>query len=208
MDDTPKTRCARKAAADHPVEHGHLEQVAFLADALFDAFQPLHGLGGWQREMLCCAALLHDLGLSVSVSKHHKHSLILILQTPLPALTTDERLIVANLARYHRKAWPKDKHAHFAELQPAARDLVLHLAPILRIADGLDRAHENAVDRVAAQPQAPGRWTLDIYGSGDLGFAAWGGSRKAGHFEKVYAVSLAIEPRGPAMAADAGGGSG
>ncbi len=50
-----------------------------------------------------------------------------------------EREIVANVARYHRKALPKPRHENFARLSGADQELVGKLGGILRLADGLDR---------------------------------------------------------------------
>lgn len=176
-----------------------MEQVVRLCGALFDLLQPLHGMGPRDCELLCCAALVHDIGLSVSPSGHHKHSRDLILRSDLPALSTQERDIIANLARYHRKAQPAQKHGAFRGLTSQAQGLVRRLAAMLRPADGLDRAHENAVGAVEASAAAPTLWVVGLYGPGDLGYAAWGANRKAGMFKEVYGVELRFEPRGPVL---------
>ena len=197
LPDTPKVHSALALARQHPDELLHLEQVARLAGLLFDALAPIHGLGQHQRELLLCAGLLHDVGISISFAKHHKHSLRLIRQSDLPALTADERLVVANVARYHRKAKPKASHPDFAELPDGLQDTVRRLAAILRLADGLDRAHENAVTDLSARPLAPDHWQIDIQGHGDLAFAVWGAERKAGLFGDVYGVALRVQSQGP-----------
>ncbi len=169
-----------------------MKQVVRLVEMLFDACQPLHGLGQRERELLTCAALLHDIGLSVGVLSHHKHSQRLILEAALPALTDEERAIVANVARYHRKALPSEKHPPFAELSPRDREVVRHLAALLRVADGLDRAHEDAVEILTASPAGKDAWTLRIFGPGNLDLAAQGVLRKADLFEAAFGVKLRI----------------
>jgi exopolyphosphatase/guanosine-5'-triphosphate,3'-diphosphate pyrophosphatase len=191
---TPRIQCALAVARQYPEELMHLEQVARLSERLFDALQPLHQMGQRERELLCCAALLHDIGLRVSISSHHRHSLTLILESDLHALAAEERRLVANVARYHRKAAPSEKHPHFRDLPAESRELVRRLAAILRIADGLDRAHENAVSEIEASPAGPAVWTVRVSGRGDLAYAAWGAMRKADLFGDVYGVKLRIEP--------------
>ncbi|NQT88570.1 exopolyphosphatase, partial [bacterium] len=72
---------ARLASAQHLAravfasEIGHLRHVALLSEKLFRVFQPLHGLGDDALELLCCAAWLHDVGITVDPQGHHKHSL-------------------------------------------------------------------------------------------------------------------------------------
>jgi len=196
MHESPKVECALALARQYTEEIMHLEQVARLSAALFDALRPIHALGPHERDLLCCAALLHDIGISVDYSGHHKHSLRLILQSSLPVLTREERETVANIARYHRKAEPKKKHKAFAGLSPQSRDLVCRLAAILRLADGLDRAHENAVTDVEATTNTRELCMIGIYGYGDISYAAWGAERKARLFEDVYGVKLRFEVRG------------
>ena len=197
---SPKVACALAAAQEHPEELMHLLQVARLSAMLFDALEPLHKMGSWERDLLCCAALLHDVGIAVSFSGHHKHSLRLIQKAELPALTAQERDVVANVARYHRKAKPKAKHKSFARLAEDQQALARRLAAILRLADGLDRAHENAVAHVEADAASPEHWEIDLYGHGDLGFAVWGAARKAGLFEDVYGAAVRFEAKGPPSA--------
>jgi exopolyphosphatase/guanosine-5'-triphosphate,3'-diphosphate pyrophosphatase len=177
-----------------------MEQVARLCGALFDAFTEVHLLGPHDRDLLQCAALLHDVGLSVSPdsSGHHKRSLRMIQGMYLPALSREERNIVANVARYHRKSPPNRKHKWFRALLPGGQKRVVRLAPILRVADGLDRGHENAVLEIRARfGRPPVRCRIELYGRGDLAYAAWGAQRKADLLEETYSVSLSFDPRGP-----------
>ncbi len=197
LSEARKTACALVAARTCPEIQAHLEQVERLAVGLFDAFAPLHHMGLYERGLVSCAALLHDIGISVSFKGHHKHSRRLIMRADLPAITTREREIVANVARYHRKARPSSKHKAFRVLPRESQDLVSRLAAILRIADGLDRAHENQVTEVRADCVSPTLWTLKISGGGDLQFAAWAARRKAGFFEDLYNVRLLIKPKSP-----------
>jgi len=194
MELTPKVRCALAVARQYPENLGHVEQVARVCERLFDALRPLHGLGDCEGELLLCAALLHDIGLSLGLSGHHRTSFQLILQAELPALSAGERLIVANVARYHRKSHPSPRHEHFAELAPPEQETVRRLAALLRVADGLDRAHENAVTDADASPAGENAWIIRVSGSGDLDTAIWGASRKAGLFEEVYGVKLRMAP--------------
>ncbi|NLF37883.1 HD domain-containing protein [bacterium] len=196
IESSEKTACARAAARAYPDERGHCERVALLAALLFDQLKPLHRLGEPMRELLVCAALLHDIGISVSFNKHHKHSLDLILRAALPALTRREKQIAANVARYHRKALPAMKHSAFRVLQPQDREAVRKLGALIRVADGLDRAHENAVSAISAVQTTPDQWELVISGSGDLDYAADSGMRKRDLFEDVFDVGLSITTKG------------
>jgi exopolyphosphatase/guanosine-5'-triphosphate,3'-diphosphate pyrophosphatase len=127
-------------------EPEHSAHVARLALSLFDQTQVLHGLDETHREYLEAGALLANVGLFVSHSRHHLHSYYLIRNTERLAGFTDTEIeIIAQLARYHRKSSPNPSHPEFAALPPADQAVVRTLAGILRIAIGLDRSHEARV---------------------------------------------------------------
>ena len=193
---SPKVRSAFQAARICPSERAHMEQVARLAAQLFDAAQPLHGLGPAERDLLVCAALMHDIGFAVSEQGHHKYSMRVIVKAEIPTLTRDERLIVANVARYHRKGLPKMQHPRFAELRPAGRKVVRALAALLRVADGLDRIHENAVAGLALSLPSDESADLVIAGPGNLAEAGAGALRKANLFEKTFGRRLQVRVEG------------
>ncbi len=125
----------------------HCEQVADLALALFDQMGgAASDLPEEAREVLHAAALLHEVGYLISHSRHHKHAYHIITHADLPGWSGRETELVANVARYHRRAFPKKKHANFGRLSPEERRLVRVLSAVLRIADGMDRTHAQAID--------------------------------------------------------------
>jgi len=56
-----------------------------------------------------------------------------------------EKTIIANIARYHRGSLPKEKHTDYMQLSEKERRGVAQLGAILRLAEALDRGHENHV---------------------------------------------------------------
>ena len=179
------------AAFDWDVLHGR--HVRAVAAQLFDALAPLHGLGPAERELLEAAALLHDIGWSVSHAKHHKHSYRLIHESrrTLNSFTAREIELIANIARYHRKALPALKHEPFAVLAPDNQELVRKLAALLRVADGLDRPHRQAVRQVAGQISGE-TVTLQLQVQFDPAAHQAGGERKRDLFEQVYRRRLVV----------------
>lgn len=133
-------------------EPHHVRHVAGLADQLFEALGDLHGLSGQDRFLLEAAALLHDIGWSVARhgSGHHRESARLIREHQWQHLPQAAVTLIAQVARYHRKSPPSLEHEEFAALSPAERHRVQQLAALLRIADGLDRSHQQCVVRVSA----------------------------------------------------------
>lgn len=134
------TRCR------YPAEHSH--KVARLAGQIFRQTTHLHGLGDAEAKLLQYACILHDIGYHIGYSKHHKHGYYLVMSCDLHGFAHDERHVLAQLVRYHRRAVPKNSHPEFAALPPAKRKIVRYLASILRIADGLDQSHFSNVVEV------------------------------------------------------------
>jgi exopolyphosphatase/guanosine-5'-triphosphate,3'-diphosphate pyrophosphatase len=185
----------------------HCQHVAALADQLFDALRDVLDLPEEGRGLLTAAALLHDVGYVINHSKHHKHAYHLILHGDLRGYTPREVDVVANVARYHRRAFPKKSHANFARLEKADRRLVRRLAAILRVADGLDRTHTRRVTAVACEPRRGGVRVL-VTAASDPRVEIWDAERKASLLQRVLDGSLefrwtrAEQRRRPSRAVD------
>jgi exopolyphosphatase/guanosine-5'-triphosphate,3'-diphosphate pyrophosphatase len=126
-------------------EQKHAEQVARIALRLFDELQDLHRLGRTERSWLKTAGLLHDIGWIEGRKKHHKTARRIILETALLPLGLRARRILGEIVRYHRKALPQLGHRGFRALTMDNRKVVLVLAGLLRVADGLDVSHASVV---------------------------------------------------------------
>jgi exopolyphosphatase/pppGpp-phosphohydrolase len=134
-------------------EPSHSDHVAELALQLFDGLAAWHALGDRERALLDCAALLHDIGWSQTPDGrgHHKQSARLVREHAWRHLAAGEVLLVAQVARYHRKAIPKAEHADFHALPVPAQRQVMILGGILRVADALDRTHTQKIERLTAK---------------------------------------------------------
>ena len=140
-----KLRGAHAVGKRFGYEEAHAHQVTRLAETIFDALAASANLTRHQRLLLSAAALLHDVGYHIAHESHHKHSFYLIENSELTGFSESERALIANVARYHKGSLPKEQHRHYAELSAADRLTVSRLAGILRIADALDRRHDNRV---------------------------------------------------------------
>ncbi|HJT17510.1 MAG TPA: Ppx/GppA phosphatase family protein, partial [Thermoanaerobaculia bacterium] len=81
----------------------HAQHVARLARRIFNQTRSLHRLGDEFGELLEHAAMLHESGMHVSDRGYHKHTYYLIRHADLRGFTEDQLIVVANVARYHRK---------------------------------------------------------------------------------------------------------
>jgi exopolyphosphatase/pppGpp-phosphohydrolase len=136
-------------------EPHHVQHVAQLSLRLFDELEDLHGLDDHNRLILEAAAMLHDIGWSAAPDGqgHHRQSARLIREHGWKSFNAESVTLIAQVARYHRKSAPELEHEEFAALSPAERLRVQQLAALLRIADGLDRGHQQHVLDVTVEIQ-------------------------------------------------------
>ncbi len=173
----------------------HARQVARLSLQLFDQLKAFHGLAAREREWLEYAALLHDIGTHISYERHHKHSYYLIKNGDLRGFEPSEIDIIALVARYHRQAPPRKSHEGFGTLPRSARRVVRILGALLRLAEGLDRSHAQAITsvrvRAAAKARAP--WVIRLRAGGDAELELWAAHRHVAVLAALLNRSIEFE---------------
>lgn len=171
---------------------GHQRHVARLGLVLFEKLAPLHGLTPADRDVLWAAAMLHSVGRFVAKTNRHKHGAYLIRNSPLEGWRDDERELIAQVARYHRRSLPKPSHPEYVALAPAERARVDALAALLRLADGLDATHQGAVGDIAVRAET-GRITIAAQAESDVSGELAAAMEKADLFERAFGVRVAFE---------------
>jgi exopolyphosphatase/guanosine-5'-triphosphate,3'-diphosphate pyrophosphatase len=172
----------------------HAEQVARLAVRLFDITAPVHNLGEREREWLEFAALLHDVGYSIHFERHHKHSHYLITTANLDAFDSREIEVIAEVARYHRGAPPKARHATFAALRSWQQRTIEILAAILRIANALDRTHAARVVELYAALKKRRTVTIEVLSPYDVGLELAAARHRSDLFEELTGREIRFRP--------------
>jgi exopolyphosphatase / guanosine-5'-triphosphate,3'-diphosphate pyrophosphatase len=170
----------------------HGRKVADLAGMIFAALQPVHQLPAAAGKLIEAAAYLHDVGHYVSNAAHHKHSWYVVANSDMPGFTERERLLIAALCRYHRKALPSPDHNSFQALTADERRLLTMAIPILRLADNLDRSHDQRVRRVDCRFRDGGEVLLQVHSEGDIDLETWAAERVGDTFSQIYSRGLAI----------------
>jgi exopolyphosphatase / guanosine-5'-triphosphate,3'-diphosphate pyrophosphatase len=181
-------------AIQYEADLDHSEHVARLALQMHESlvgaglFEPEPG----EQELLWAAAMLHDVGMTISYDDHHKHSHYLIISAELPGFDPRERALIAQISRYHRKGAPK-----LGEMAVLAREgdeeLLDRCAVILRLAEHLERGRDQSVREARLRANGDGvdlhldaagdltlpRWSVERYGDGEV-------------FERVFGRRLVI----------------
>jgi exopolyphosphatase/guanosine-5'-triphosphate,3'-diphosphate pyrophosphatase len=167
----------------------HARAVAHLAARLFDELKDEHGLDPRDRLLLEVAALLHNIGVFVGLRAHHKHAQYLIQASDIFGLSSDDRAIIANVARYHRRGLPQQSHLPYMALDRTERVRVNKLAALLRIANALDAEHGQKVQDLHVKA-ADGAWLLEVQGIGDLAMERMKVEARSDLFHDVFGRTL------------------
>ena len=128
----------------------HPQEVRRLAMMIFDGVnETLKEMSNKQRTYLENAALLHDIGYYIDSKSHNKHSQKMILDYGLEDFNERQKEIISCICRYHRGSLPdKKEHEVYCHFDKKDRKIVKRLGGILRIADGLDRAHVSLIKKI------------------------------------------------------------
>lgn len=183
---------AMAVAEKYGVSPEHAQNVADLAVALFDQLQADHGLGARDRLLLGLAGLLHEVGSVVSSRAHHKHSYYLISNSEIFGLSRDETMMVAHIARYHRRGVPKPSHVEYMALPRKTRVVINKLAALLRMADALAGGHLRQVSDLRFERQAD-ELVVYVPGGADLLLERKAMASKGDLFEDIYGMKVRLE---------------
>ena len=186
-----RTQIVEQFARSCGTDVAHARQVAKLSVAIFDQLVPVTDLEPSDRETLVFAALLQDVGYLINYQQHHKHTYQLIVNSTLAGFRRHELEIIANVARYHRGARPKVKHANFRKLPKGDRHRVRQLSAILRLAGALDRGHMQRVTSVNLDSYDE-IVDVNVFANDDVDLEIWSARSMAHLFERAFSKRLVV----------------
>jgi exopolyphosphatase/guanosine-5'-triphosphate,3'-diphosphate pyrophosphatase len=106
----------------------------------------------------------------------------LIKNGDLRGFDPQETEVVALVARYHRQATPKKSHDGFGDLNGTLRSTVRVLSAILRLAEGLDRSHAQALAGIDLFPRGDD-YLARLRTEGDAELELWAAHRHVAPLE-------------------------
>lgn len=174
----------------------HTKEVERIADAVFGAMKKYHGMGERERLLLRLAAILHDCGKFVNITKGTESSYQIIMATEIIGISHLEREILANVVRYNIQEYAYDEVKLTTDLSQyegqgnTRRELTILIAKltaILRLANSLDRSHKQKLKdcRVAVRG---GRLVITTAYEDSLVLEKYSLDMKADFFEEVFGI--------------------
>lgn len=186
-------RIAYTIGEKYKFDKKHAVNVTNNALRFFDETEEIHGLEPRDRLILQLAGILHDIGKYISLKQHYKHSYYILKSSDILGLSTEENRIIAYIARYHSyKSISLDTNL---KLNKAAHMKVLKLTALLRLADSLDRSHNQPVTHFSVEHKNS-QLLIHIEGFENLDFEIWSLEAKSDLFEKIFGIQPVIKRKG------------
>ena len=189
---SPRERSVLQLARSCGINEHHARTVARLAQELFSSGKQcgLHAYSSPEEDLLVYATFLHDVGSFISYHNHHIHSYYVIRNTDIPGFLPRELLMMAFIARYHRKKPPKKRTFAVLPLEPGDRERIRVLSALLRMAESLDRSHAGLIRHARFLSTSPTGAVLEITAVGECQLELSGIENEADHFERVFGKTL------------------
>jgi exopolyphosphatase/guanosine-5'-triphosphate,3'-diphosphate pyrophosphatase len=195
-----RQRTVLHLAQRYKVDVPRAERVAAYAQSLYTQSQGLlHSDDGGGRQLLWAAAMLHSCGQHINTGAYHKHSWYLIRHGELLGYSDSEHLMVAAIARYHRRSLPKKRHESWQLIEGREqRRTVAAMALLLRLAVALDRRPEPVLAGLQLRREGDNRCSIRLepmQAGQDLSLERWSLAACAPAVEEAVGVRLSVEER-------------
>lgn len=127
----PRAGSIDALASRYGVDRAQMRRVEATALALFDQVAKAWKLGPECREWLSWASRVHELGLAIAHSQHHKHGGYILRHADLAGFSRQEQQLLAAIVEAHRR---KPEKALLTALPTRYRSLARYSTALLRLA--------------------------------------------------------------------------
>lgn len=128
-----RMRTTEALAQKHQVDLEHAAKVKGQAQEFFAQVAEPLGMNKQTAltDLLEWSALLHEVGLSISLQAVHRHSAYILRHTNMAGFNQEQQNVIATLARFHRKSLKLNELEEFSLFK---KKHIIHLIRILRLA--------------------------------------------------------------------------
>ena len=133
----PRAASIAALARRYGVDDGHAARVEATALALFDQVAPDWSLDSEAREWLSWAARVHEIGLAIAHSQHHRHGAYILRNSDLAGFSRQDQQLLAVTVECHRR---KPDKTVLATLPVRHKLLARRITALLRLAVLFHRA--------------------------------------------------------------------
>lgn len=172
-------------------DEAHAETVSRNALSLFDQARKLglNLMSDGYRNLLYCAALLHDIGELISYTNHNVMSQLIIENADLVGFSIDEIRAMGLMVRFHHKKFPGSKDPRLASFPREDALAIRQCAMFLKIADVADRHRNHAVTDIRLVRRGD-TVLVELVSDGDTSMELWSLEKVRPDFRKLFGLDM------------------
>ncbi|AWL11268.1 Exopolyphosphatase [Saliniradius amylolyticus] len=146
-----RERTAESLAIRYDVDTDQARRALQTSLELFDQVKKSWQLDNEARQLLGWAALLYEVGLQINSRRVQHHSAYILNHTDLPGFNQEQQLLLATLARFHRK---KVRSEDVPEFVIYSKESVHRLIALIQIATTLHiQRQDNVLPQITAKAE-------------------------------------------------------
>lgn len=126
-----RDRSVQALLTRYSVDRKQAKRVVKTAQALFDQVKNRLGLDEEDADLLRRGAYLHEIGLAISHSSYHRHSVYLLENSDIDGFSQVDKVRMAQLVMHHRRKLKADA---LDEVKMVGGDNLVYLTLLLRLA--------------------------------------------------------------------------
>ncbi|MCC8107308.1 MAG: exopolyphosphatase [Clostridiales bacterium] len=186
---------ARSISKRYKASQAHNRNAGDIAVEIFDRMKKVHGLGQRERLLLQIAVILHSCGKFISLTDVSECAYNIILATEIIGLSHEERAIVAYTVKYNTSRFIYyDELETKTDLDEKEYMIVAKLTAILRIANSLDRTHQQKCGNLTVTLKEH-ELKISVASQADLSLERGAFEEKVDFFEEVFNVRPVLRQR-------------
>jgi exopolyphosphatase/guanosine-5'-triphosphate,3'-diphosphate pyrophosphatase len=181
-----------ETARHYGTDMRYAEHVRELALTLFRQLKAVHRLPTEYEKWLSAAAIMQEVGSFVNRSGRHRHAYYIIANSEIYGFTSEQRRLIAAIARYVGKSRPAPQDRALRLLAPMDRQFVPRAVVLLRLARALNQGRKGAVTDVATKVKdAVVQFRLETKRSG-AELETWSLTKEKNYFREVFGRELVL----------------
>jgi exopolyphosphatase/guanosine-5'-triphosphate,3'-diphosphate pyrophosphatase len=188
---TAERASAIRALGDHyRVDWKFAERVRAFCLELFRSLKSFHQLPLEYSDWLAAAAMLHETGGFINRTGRHRHTYYIIAHSEMFGYTTQQRRLIAAIARYMGKSRPSMDDQALAALSLEDRALIPKAVVLLRLALALDQGRHGAVQSFTSRMRDGNIWLKLSPRRGGAELELWALEKEKDYFREVFGREL------------------
>lgn len=141
-------KTVRNIAAHYESDEAHIKNVEYLSKEIFDGTKKISGLNQRHKLILQIAAILHDSGKFINMSRGVYNSSHIIRESEIIGLSDAEKEIISCIVLYNSSAFVPRYEDMSHEIDRDSYIAMLKLTAIFGLANGMDRSHKQKIQKI------------------------------------------------------------